>query len=166
MLAAKVRDDFRRAIHVTDPSLFHVTCVCRESTTHLPLPRCHLDQQHAWPLASNFYLGKTGLAYEPRTKPIHSRGDLKKHFCRRHLDIIPDGQAIDCPHPECNERLSNKEHTQITLRGFTKPSRRPFNWWLLASRTSCHFHTLPVVELAARIIYLDLRLRVHFHHPC
>ena len=59
-----------------------------------------------------FCLGKVDLAYEHRTKSFHSRGDLKKHFDRKHLRHIPDGQAINCAHPACNERLSNKKHLQ------------------------------------------------------
>jgi hypothetical protein len=59
-----------------------------------------------------FCLGKADLANELRIKTFHSRGDLKKHFERKHLRHIPDGRAIDCPHPACEKRLSNKEHLQ------------------------------------------------------
>jgi hypothetical protein len=59
-----------------------------------------------------FCLGKVDLAYELRTKPFHSRAGLKKHFDRKHLRHIPDGQTIDCPHPACDKRLSNKKHLQ------------------------------------------------------
>jgi hypothetical protein len=59
-----------------------------------------------------FCLGNADLAYERRTKPFRRCDGLKKHFESVHLQYIPDGQAIDCPHPECNERLSHKQHLQ------------------------------------------------------
>jgi hypothetical protein len=59
-----------------------------------------------------FCLGNVDFDYERRTKPFRRRDGLKKHFESVHLRHIPDGQAIDCPHPECNERLSNKQHLQ------------------------------------------------------
>lgn len=58
-----------------------------------------------------FCLGNVNLAYERRTKAFHRRDALQKHF-RAHLSHIADGQEIDCPHPECNERLSHKDHLQ------------------------------------------------------
>jgi hypothetical protein len=59
-----------------------------------------------------FCLGNIDLAYERRTKAFHRRDGLQKHFESAHLRHIPDGQVIDCPHPECNERLSHKQHLQ------------------------------------------------------
>jgi hypothetical protein len=59
-----------------------------------------------------FCLGNVDLAYERRTKAFRRRDGLQKHFESAHLRHIPDGQAIDCPHPECNERLSHKQHLQ------------------------------------------------------
>ena len=58
-----------------------------------------------------FCLGNANLAYERRTKAFHRRDALQKHF-RAHLSHIPDGQGIDCPHPECKEKLSHKQHLQ------------------------------------------------------
>ena len=59
-----------------------------------------------------FCLGNVDFAYERRTKPFRRRDGLKKHFESVYLRHIPHGQAIDCPHPECNERLSDKQHLQ------------------------------------------------------
>ena len=59
-----------------------------------------------------FCLGQSGLSLELRTKAFHSRGDLKKHFSRKHLRHYPDGEPIDCPHSECTATLSNKERLQ------------------------------------------------------
>jgi hypothetical protein len=59
-----------------------------------------------------FCLGKVDMALEQRTHVFSVRGDLRKHFNRKHLRYILDGQAIDCPHPESDERLLNKEHLQ------------------------------------------------------
>ena len=59
-----------------------------------------------------FCLGNVELAYERRTKAFRRRDGLQKHFKSAHLRLIPDGQAIDCPHPECGERLSHKQHLQ------------------------------------------------------
>ena len=58
-----------------------------------------------------FCLGNVDLAYKHRIKASHRRDALQKHF-RAHVRHIPDGQAIDCPHPECSERLSHKQHLQ------------------------------------------------------
>ena len=59
-----------------------------------------------------FCLGNSNLAYERRPKAFHRRDALQKHFQGVHVQYIPDGQAIDCPHPECNERLRHKQHIQ------------------------------------------------------
>ena len=59
-----------------------------------------------------FCLGNVDLAHERRTKAFHRRDGLQKHFESAHLRHIPDGQAIDCPHPECEEWLSDKKHLQ------------------------------------------------------
>ena len=58
-----------------------------------------------------FCLGNVNFAYERRTKAFHRRDALQKHF-RAHLSRIPDGKEIDCPHPECNEKLSHRQHIQ------------------------------------------------------
>ena len=58
-----------------------------------------------------FCLGNVHLTYERRTKAFFRRDTLQKHF-RAHLSLIPDGQEIDCPHPECDERLSHHQHIQ------------------------------------------------------
>ena len=59
-----------------------------------------------------FCLGKVDMILKLRTKAFHSRGDLKRHFERKHLRHLPDGEPIDCPHPECNAKLSHKNHLQ------------------------------------------------------
>jgi len=58
-----------------------------------------------------FCLGNVEFAYERRTKAFHRRDALRKHF-RAHLSRIPEGKEIDCPHPECNEQLSHRQHIQ------------------------------------------------------
>ena len=53
-----------------------------------------------------------GAAYL-EDKTSGSRGDLKKHFHRRHLLCYPDGVPISYPHPACDKRQFYKEHLQI-----------------------------------------------------
>lgn len=59
-----------------------------------------------------FCLANVDLTAEERTHTFSARGDLKKHFKRKHLRYIPEGEAIDCPHPECNAKLEHKQHLQ------------------------------------------------------
>ena len=49
-----------------------------------------------------FCLGNEELPDAKRLKPFASRGDLKKHFHRKHLRHHPIGQPIACPHPRCD----------------------------------------------------------------
>ena len=49
-----------------------------------------------------FCLGNEELPDAERLKPFASRGDLKKHFHRKHLRHHLDGQPIACPHPKCD----------------------------------------------------------------
>ena len=44
-----------------------------------------------------FCLGNEDLSVADRLKAFASRGDLKKHFHRKHLRHHPDGQSIACP---------------------------------------------------------------------
>lgn len=57
-----------------------------------------------------FCLDREGLPTEKRFKCFHSRGDLKKHFERHHLQHHPDDQPITCPHPRCQIKLTRKTH--------------------------------------------------------
>lgn len=57
-----------------------------------------------------FCLGKEGLPTDKRTKRFCSRGDLKKHLNRCHLQHHPDDQPIECPHPKCQTQLTGRKH--------------------------------------------------------
>ena len=59
-----------------------------------------------------FCLGEEGLPAVTRLKSFHSRGDLKKHFHRKHLRHHSNSKPIACPHPRCNVELSGKMHLQ------------------------------------------------------
>ena len=59
-----------------------------------------------------FCLGSEALPAEVRLKSFHSRGDLKKHFQRKHLRHHPKDQPIECPHPRCKVTLHNTMHLQ------------------------------------------------------
>ena len=64
-----------------------------------------------------FCLGNEDLSVADRLKTFASRGDLKKHFHRKHLRHHPDGQPIACPHPRCAISLKNiiylKHHAEV-----------------------------------------------------
>ena len=57
-----------------------------------------------------FCLGNVNRTLKERTHAFGARGDLKKHFLRKHLQYIPEGESIDCPHPECNAKLEHNQH--------------------------------------------------------
>ncbi|CAF9942110.1 MAG: hypothetical protein HETSPECPRED_005169 [Heterodermia speciosa] len=59
-----------------------------------------------------FCLGNEDLSAADRLKTFASRGDLKKHFHRKHLRHHPDGQPIACPHPRCDVILNGGMHLQ------------------------------------------------------
>ena len=59
-----------------------------------------------------FCLGNEDLSIMIRLKTFASRGDLKKHFHRKHLRHHPDGQPIACPHPRCDVSLNSTKHLQ------------------------------------------------------
>jgi len=59
-----------------------------------------------------FCLGNEKLPTTDRLKTFASRGDLKKHFHRKHLRHHPDGQPIVCPHPRCDVTLNGTLHLQ------------------------------------------------------
>ncbi len=59
-----------------------------------------------------FCLGNEELSAADRLKTFVSRGDLKKHFHRKHLRHHPDHQPIACPHPRCKATLKGKMHLQ------------------------------------------------------
>jgi len=64
------------------------------------------------PMQCIFCLGQSELPLEHRKKTFRNHDGLKRHFHRKHLRHHPDGEPIDCPHPECNARLCNKAHLQ------------------------------------------------------
>ena len=59
-----------------------------------------------------FCLGNEDLQTADRLKTFASRGDLKKHFHRKHLRHHPDGQPIRCPHPRCDVTMNGTMHLQ------------------------------------------------------
>jgi len=59
-----------------------------------------------------FCLGNEELSAPDRLKTFASRGDLKKHFNRKHLRHHPDHQPIACPHPSCDVTLNGTMHLQ------------------------------------------------------
>ena len=59
-----------------------------------------------------FCLGNEELSAPDRLKTFASRGDLKKHFHRKHLRHHPDYQPIACPHPSCDVTLNGTMHLQ------------------------------------------------------
>ena len=59
-----------------------------------------------------FCLGNEELSAPDRLKTFASRGDLKKHFHRKHLRHHPDHQPIACPHPRCDIPLNGTMHLQ------------------------------------------------------
>ena len=59
-----------------------------------------------------FCLGSSEMLLKDRKKSFRDRDGLKRHFHRKHLRHYPDGQPIDCPHPECDAELSHKQHLQ------------------------------------------------------
>ncbi|KAL8626100.1 hypothetical protein Q9189_008220 [Teloschistes chrysophthalmus] len=59
-----------------------------------------------------FCLGNEDLSAADRLKAFATRGDLKKHFHRKHLRHHRDGQPIACPHPRCDVTLDGAMHLQ------------------------------------------------------
>ncbi len=59
-----------------------------------------------------FCLGNEHLSVADRLKTFASRGDLKKHFHRKHLRHHANGQPIVCPHPRCDVLLYGTMHLQ------------------------------------------------------
>ena len=59
-----------------------------------------------------FCLGNEELSTSDRLKTFASRGDLKKHFHRKHLRHHSDHQPIACSHPSCNVTLNGTMHLQ------------------------------------------------------
>lgn len=59
-----------------------------------------------------FCLGEERLLAVTRLKSFYSRGDLKKHFHRKHLRHHSNSKPIAYPHPRCNVELSDKIHLQ------------------------------------------------------
>jgi hypothetical protein len=55
-------------------------------------------------------LGEQGLRFEKRTKSFASPGDLTKHFKRKHLANIKEGDRIGCK--VCRMSLQHKPHLQ------------------------------------------------------
>ena len=59
-----------------------------------------------------FCLGNEDTSAADRLKTFALRGDLKKHFHRKHLRHHPEGQPIACPHPRCTLMLNGAMHLQ------------------------------------------------------
>jgi hypothetical protein len=59
-----------------------------------------------------FCLDNEELSAADRLKTFASRGDLKKHFHRKHLRHHPNHQPIACPHPRCDVTLNGTRHLQ------------------------------------------------------
>ncbi|KAL9579753.1 MAG: hypothetical protein Q9203_006568 [Teloschistes exilis] len=59
-----------------------------------------------------FCLGNEDLSAAGRLKAFATRGDLKKHFHRKHLRHHRDGQPIACAHPRCDVTLDGAMHLQ------------------------------------------------------
>ena len=59
-----------------------------------------------------FCLGNEDLLITDRLKCFASRGDLKKHFHRKHLRHHQEGRPISCPYPRCDQVLESTMHLQ------------------------------------------------------
>ena len=59
-----------------------------------------------------FCLGNSNIALKERTYAFSAYSDLKKHFKRKHLRHIPEGEPIDCPYPDYDTKLEHKQHLQ------------------------------------------------------
>ena len=59
-----------------------------------------------------FCLGNEDLSADDRLKTFWARGDLKKHFHRKHLRHHPDDEPIACPHPRCDITFERKMYFQ------------------------------------------------------
>jgi hypothetical protein len=59
-----------------------------------------------------FCLVNEDLPDADKLKTFASRGDLKRHFHRKHLRHHPDGQSITCPHSRCYPILNDAMHLQ------------------------------------------------------
>lgn len=76
------------------------------------------DHKHeSYPMRCNltqciFCLGNAALESEARQRSFRDFYTLRSHFKLVHLDHLLDDEAIECPHPECNETLHSKEHLQ------------------------------------------------------
>ena len=57
-----------------------------------------------------FCIGDGTLSIEKRFKLFHSRGDLKKHFLRKHIKHHSANMPLDCPHPRCKINLNDIMH--------------------------------------------------------
>jgi hypothetical protein len=92
----------------------------RHSKRSSPLANEHnfSDRKRApYPMRCNptqciFCLGNAALESKARQRSFRDFYTLRTHFEVVHLDHLPDDEAIECPHPECNETLRNKEHLQ------------------------------------------------------
>lgn len=59
-----------------------------------------------------FCLGEERLPAVTRLKSFHSRGALKKHIQRKHLQHHSNSKPIACPHPRYYVKLRDKMHLQ------------------------------------------------------
>ncbi len=87
----------------------------REKTEQVVLRQASLSESlpiECKPTQCIFCLGNEELSMVNRLWSFSTRGDLKRHFHRKHLRHHPDGQLIACPHPRCNVDLNDKMHLQ------------------------------------------------------
>lgn len=59
-----------------------------------------------------FCLGNIDLTQDLRVRTFRDSYSLQSHFKRMHLNRLPDGKAIVCPHPMCHMVLKHKQHLQ------------------------------------------------------
>jgi hypothetical protein len=92
----------------------------RHSKRSSPLENQHDSSERKrapYPMRCNptqciFCLGNAAMESKARQRSFRDIYTLRTHFKISHLDHLPDDEAIECPHPECNETLLNKEHLQ------------------------------------------------------
>ena len=70
-----------------------------------------------------FCLGNEALPISDRVKTFAARGDLKKHFHRKHLRHHRKNDPIACPHPRCKTSLEGvmdlQNHAARVHKSFT-----------------------------------------------
>ena len=59
-----------------------------------------------------FCLGNVALEPKTRQRSFRDVYTLRTHFTLVHLNLLPDDEAIECPHPKCDQTLRHKQHLQ------------------------------------------------------